>query len=951
MPSSEPVKGSSEEIRRALKLFFEPNDVVELRALGKRKGHVESGYFRDLDKLADTALSLNRAESIKGVYVVMNRVNDALYSRTPDSLYPYDVPHTTTNDKDIVRRRWLLLDFDPERPSEVSSSEEEHDAAIERARKTRETLTDLGWPEPILGDSGNGAHLVYRIDLPNDERSRCLVEDCLKSIDELLGDDKVKVDLKNGNASRIWKLYGTIARKGANTPERPWRQSSILEAPTEIKVVSVEQLENLAKVWRDKPPANKNSSSKGLGHGKSRYPKDLAQWCADRGIEIARTKSASNGTIFVFERCPWDDGHTDKSAWAIQREDDSIVAGCHHNGCSGNGWPELRALYEPDAETQEPEADVGDEQAEIKLDDVSTLETKSDGKVKIKFSPMMAAEAVISKFTLVTTASDKRIWIYENGIYVPTGEDTINKVLTRVARDYYSISSSNETIQKVKMLTMREDLKWNPDPFLFGVKNCVVNLRDGTTRPYSPEDFITLRSPIVYDPEASCPEISRFLASSLKGDEDVLTVVDLFVDMSITKALPFFVSMIGPGSNGKKVLETIMQCYVGYDQVTHVRLDALDANSFIRGDINGKRLLINTEVSGKKMESHWMKAISSGDRMESDRKNSTRIEFEPYCLIVIDTNDPPKFHDRSHGFSRRFVKLDFPYVFSDNPNLGDPLQKKADPDLEKKVVTDSELSGLLNAVMRRAPDVIRTMKIHRKTQGKKLVDEYDKQSHSYKTFIDLFCDSNDEIREDGSEPRRTFTKSVDFYAAYERYCSKINAVPVSQTKLIKQIGDEFNQRSKKGPEETGSKQGLFGVELLTEELDHFISKHEDESPDASKLVRDLFAAKERAEAGSPSIEDLIAEGEKRVQEKEQHDRELLAKYKAEADAKDLTCHRLHKAVGRDFYMNKKIDPCPAAADVGVPVCLVSRWLRHSGYRGFEENGTTYYMMPSSGAKA
>jgi len=50
----------------------------------------------------------------------------------------------------------------------------------------------------------------------------------LKALDALFSDGIVKIDTKNYNASRIWKAYGTIARKGANVPDRPWRRSQIL---------------------------------------------------------------------------------------------------------------------------------------------------------------------------------------------------------------------------------------------------------------------------------------------------------------------------------------------------------------------------------------------------------------------------------------------------------------------------------------------------------------------------------------------------------------------------------------------------------------------------------------------------------------------------------------------------------------------------------------------------
>lgn len=49
------------------------------------------------------------------------------------------------------------------------------------------------------------------------------------------------------NLARIVKLYGTMARKGDNTADRPHRKSRVLEIPSALQVVPQELLEALAK--------------------------------------------------------------------------------------------------------------------------------------------------------------------------------------------------------------------------------------------------------------------------------------------------------------------------------------------------------------------------------------------------------------------------------------------------------------------------------------------------------------------------------------------------------------------------------------------------------------------------------------------------------------------------------------------------------------------------------
>ena len=63
----------------------------------------------------------------------------------------------------------------------------------------------------MITDSGNGAHLLYRLDRPNDANSSNLIKRVLFGIAERCGTDDVDVDTTVHNAGRITKLYGTMA--------------------------------------------------------------------------------------------------------------------------------------------------------------------------------------------------------------------------------------------------------------------------------------------------------------------------------------------------------------------------------------------------------------------------------------------------------------------------------------------------------------------------------------------------------------------------------------------------------------------------------------------------------------------------------------------------------------------------------------------------------------------
>jgi hypothetical protein len=220
------TKVDLQEIRRAASLLLEAGHVYEIRAFGKG---TTSGYFSDCEKLALAAANLSG--KVPAVYFTLNPVLPDLLARSVNRVNQY--VKQTTNDTQIVKRRWLPVDFDAEYAHKlgISSTDAEHQAALERAQECREWLRSRGWPEPIYADSGNGAHLLYPVYLPNDQDSTTAMMDALKALAFKFDDDRVNVDTGNFNAARIWKLFGTLVCKGDSTPDRPHRLARILEVP------------------------------------------------------------------------------------------------------------------------------------------------------------------------------------------------------------------------------------------------------------------------------------------------------------------------------------------------------------------------------------------------------------------------------------------------------------------------------------------------------------------------------------------------------------------------------------------------------------------------------------------------------------------------------------------------------------------------------------------------
>src|ERR1700730_9028927 len=221
------VKPSLAEAQKAAKILFTSGQVVELRALGGR--YTVSGYYDDHDKLVMDTIRLAQNTQFHGIYWTLQTPNPALLARSPNQFH--DRVRETTSDADVKSFRWLLIDLDPDRPAKISATDDEKKAAYDVAALVIKYLRELGH-DPVFADSGNGYHVLVRIDLPASDAN--LVERVLEALDLRFSIAEVKVDRKVFNPSRISKAYGTISRKGASVAGRPHRASSIVYAPNSV---------------------------------------------------------------------------------------------------------------------------------------------------------------------------------------------------------------------------------------------------------------------------------------------------------------------------------------------------------------------------------------------------------------------------------------------------------------------------------------------------------------------------------------------------------------------------------------------------------------------------------------------------------------------------------------------------------------------------------------------
>ena len=221
-----------DEIRKWHQLFKQQGELFEIRLLGEGN-FVLSGYFTDVEEAIRAIEPQDKRQTFQ-IYFTVNEINPACSSRKQYNQF-LKVTGTATSKNDIIYRKWLPVDIDVKRPTDISSTNEEKSYAHVKAGDVYRFLQQVGFPTPIVCDSSSGYHLYYPIDIPATTETEKLVKDIYQILSDRFTDERIKIDSQVGDANRIMRLPGTWGRKGRDTEERPHRMAKILAVPSSIE--------------------------------------------------------------------------------------------------------------------------------------------------------------------------------------------------------------------------------------------------------------------------------------------------------------------------------------------------------------------------------------------------------------------------------------------------------------------------------------------------------------------------------------------------------------------------------------------------------------------------------------------------------------------------------------------------------------------------------------------
>ncbi len=338
---------SIQDVRAAIRILFKPDQVVELRAIGSsglkaKKTFILSGYYSDSEILARDAIQISERPDVTGVFWTIQEIKTELLARSANR-YRTAKQGDTTADLDVASFRWLPIDVDPVRPSGISSSDGEKHAAREVVQAVGTFFRELG-VNPIAADSGNGFHLLIPIAIGPDRAD--LLKAVLAALAARFDTAHARIDRTIFNAARILKVYGTVARKGEPTENRPHRLARLLKVPDVMsEPLSIDVLEKIA-AGAPGEPAKKKKGTKADEADFAKGIHKVEEFLKAGSVEYLRREEYAGGYKWILTSCPFNPAHVATSVIVTIAETGAMGFKCSHNSCYDKHWDEFRAYME-----------------------------------------------------------------------------------------------------------------------------------------------------------------------------------------------------------------------------------------------------------------------------------------------------------------------------------------------------------------------------------------------------------------------------------------------------------------------------------------------------------------------------------------------------------------------------------------------------------------------------
>jgi putative DNA primase/helicase len=493
---------------------------------------------------------------------------------------------------------------------------------------------------------------------------------------------------------------------------------------------------------------------------------------------VDKCKNASNGTLFDYlYNGDW------QIAGHYNSQSEADLALCNLLAAHTGDFKQIDRIFSGSGlyRAKWDRTDYKDRTINKALDDVLSVEINPREKYFVgdRFVPKFLADDILSENHFFTLSDKEPVYHYADGVYRAGGKEVIQIIAQRKLAEYSKNGHLNEVLSYIKRETRIQRDSINQDRHLINLENGLYDIRTGTFKPHTPAVLSTIRIPVSYDPDATCPTIDRFLSEIVVAEDQQVLVelagYALIPDTRIQKA----VMLYGNGANGKSVYLELLTRFIGEMNTSGESLQDIEQTRFSVANLYGKLLNVDSDLSSMKVtDSRNFKKLCGGDRMHGERKFEDAFEYKNTARLVFSANVLPPLENMGYFVSRRWILIEFPNTFEG---------ENADKNLIEKLTTPYELSGLLN----RALSALEVLLERGDYSYNKTVEEVERMYLINSNSVAAFAD-------ECIEPGADDTPKQLVYEEYKNWSENNNIKPLKYTtfcKRFKKLGYPDNRKS------------------------------------------------------------------------------------------------------------------------------------------------------------
>jgi len=256
--------------------------------------------------------------------------------------------------------------------------------------------------------------------------------------------------------------------------------------------------------------------------------------------------------------------------------------------------------------------------------------------------------------------------------------DILNAIEKQATINTINSKEKNEMLEALKQESRKEPpVKIGTEWIQF--KNILYNILTGEKKRAMPINFVTNPVPweLSEDNFMETPVMDRIFAEWV-GEDNVKMLYEIMAYCMLPDyPLHRIFCFIGSGMNGKSKFLELLRLFIGEANCCSTELDTLLQSRFEVTRLHKKLVCQMGETNFNEMsKTSQLKKLSGGDLIGFEYKNKDTFEDNNYAKIIIATNNLPTTTDKTIGFYRRWMIIDFPNQFSEKKDILEDIPRE-----------------------------------------------------------------------------------------------------------------------------------------------------------------------------------------------------------------------------------------------------------------------------------